>query len=70
MHERTRLFQQTLIKLAECLLKNNMFEHITSFYKQLRGTVIGTKMATHYAIKLMGDLEEKLLKDCDKKPLA
>ena len=57
----------SLIELAECVLKNNIFEHNTSFYKQLRGTAIGTKMAPPYAIIFMGDLEEKLLKDCDKK---
>ena len=35
----------SLIDLTECVLKNNIFEHNTSFYKQLRGTAIGTKMA-------------------------
>ena len=50
--------------------ENNIFEHNTFFYKQLRGTAIGTKMAPPYAIIFMGDLEEKLLKDCDKKPLT
>ena len=35
MHERTRQFQQTHIELAECVLKNNIFEHNTCFYKQL-----------------------------------
>ena len=60
----------SLIELVECVLKNNIFEHNTSFYKRLRGTAIGTKMAPPYAIIFMGDLEEKLLKDCDKKPLA
>ena len=50
-------------------MKNNTFELNTSFYKQLMGTAIGTKMAPRYAIIFMGDLEEKLLKDCDKKPL-
>ena len=58
----------SLIELAECVLKNNIFEHNTSFYKQLRGTAIGTKMALPYAIIYMGDLEERILKDCDKKP--
>ena len=58
------------IELAECVLKNNIFEHTTSFYKQLRGTAIGTKMAPPYAILFMGELEEKILKDCDKKPLT
>ena len=60
----------SLIELAKCVLKNNIFEHNTSFYKQLRGTTIGTKMAPPYAIIFMGDLEEKILKDCHKKPLT
>ena len=30
----------------------------------------GTKMVPPYAIIFIGDLEEKLLKECDKKPLA
>ena len=57
---------ESLIELAECVLKNNIFEHNTSFYKQLRGPAIGTKMAPPYAIIFMGDLEEKP-KDYDKK---
>ena len=60
----------SLIELAECVLKNNIFEYNTSFYKQLRGTTIGTKMAPPYAIIFMGDLEENFLKDGHKKPLA
>ena len=51
-----------LIELAECVLKNNILEHNTSFYKQLRGTVIGTEMTPPYAIILMGDLEKNVLK--------
>ena len=60
----------SLIELVECVLKNNTFEHNTSFYKQQRGTAIGTKMAPPYAVIFMGDMEEKLLKECDKKSLA
>ena len=60
----------SLMELAECVLKNNIFEHNTSFYRQLRGTAIGTKMAPPYAIIFMSDLEEKILKDYDKKPLT
>ena len=59
-----------LIQLAECFLKNNISENNTSFYKQLRGSAIRTKMAPPCAIIFMGDLEEKLLKDFDRKPLA
>ena len=35
----------SLMDLAECVLKNNIFEYNLSFFKQLRGTAIRTKMA-------------------------
>ena len=60
----------SLIELAECFFKNNIIEQNTSLYKQLRVTVIGTKVAPPYAITFMGDLEDKIFKDCDKKPLT
>ena len=60
----------SLVELAECVLKNNIFELNTSFYKKLSETAIGTKMAPPYAVIFMGDLEEKILKACDKKPLT
>ena len=53
----------SLIELAECVLKNNVFEYNTSFCKQLRGTAIGTKIPPPYTIISMGELEEKILKD-------
>ena len=56
--------------LAECVLKNNIFEHNLSFFKQIRGTAIGTKMAPPYAIIFMGNLEERILQDCRFKPLV
>ena len=56
---------ESLIELAECVLKNNIFEHNLSFYKQLRGTAIGTKMAPSYAIIFIFDLEERFFSDCD-----
>ena len=31
-----RILTEFLIGLAECVLKNNIFEHNLSFYKQLR----------------------------------
>ena len=43
------IFTDTLIELAECVLKHNIFEHNKSVFKQLRGTAIGTKMAPPYA---------------------
>ena len=60
---------ESLNELAECVLKNNIFEHNLSFYKQLRGTAIGTKMAPPYAIIFFGDLEERLFSHCDIFPL-
>ena len=54
----------SLIELTEYVLKNNIFEHNTSFY---RGTAIETKMAPPYTIIFMGGLEEKFLKACVKK---
>ena len=38
-----------LTELEENLLKNNISEHVTFIYNQLRGTAIGTKMATLYS---------------------
>ena len=63
-------FQQSLIELAECVLKSNIFENNLSFYKQLRGTAISTKMAPPYALIFLGDLEERFLSDCDISPLV
>ena len=55
-HDKT-VSTDPLIKLVDCGLKNNIFENNNSFYKQLKGTAIGTKMAPPYAITLMDDLE-------------
>ena len=59
-----------LMDLAQCVLKNNIFEHNLSSFKQLRGASIGIKMAPPYAIIFMGDLEERILQNCSFKPLV
>ena len=51
----------SIVELAECVLKNNVFEHNSEFYKQKQGTAIGTKMAPPYAILFMAALEERIL---------
>ena len=51
----------SLIELAERVLKNNIFEPDKSVFKQLRGTAIGTKMAPLYTIIFMDSLEEDIL---------
>ena len=65
-----RILTESLIESAECVLKNNIFEDNLSFYMQLRGTAIGTKMALPCAIIFLGDLEVKLFSDCDILPLV
>ena len=59
-----------LIELAECVLKNNIFEHDKSVFKQLRGTAIGTKMVPPYAIIFMDSIEEDILSNSLLKPLV
>ena len=68
--ENKTISTDSLIDLADCVLKNNIFEHKFSFFKQLRGTAIGTKMAPPYAIIFMGHLEEQILQNCSFKPLV
>ena len=60
----------SLIELAECVLKNNIFEHNKSVFKQLKGTATGTKMAPPYAIIFMDFLEEDMLSNSLLKPLV
>ena len=45
-----KILTESIIELAESVLKNNIFEHNLSFCKQLSRTAIGTKMAPPYAI--------------------
>ena len=65
-----RISTESLIKLAECVSKNNIFEHNLSFYKQLRRTAVSAKMGPPYAIIFLGDLEERFFSDCDISPLV
>ena len=50
----------TLIELAELVLKNNISE-FSETYKQIRGTAIDTKFAPPYAVIFMAALEENIL---------
>ena len=58
----------SLVDLAECVLKNNVFEHNARIFRQKRGTAIGTKMAPPYAILFMAELEDQLLQNSPLKP--
>ena len=52
---------QTLLDLAELVLKNNYFTHDSQIFKQIRGTEMGTKFAPSYAILAMAELEQMAL---------
>ena len=61
---------ETLLELAECVLKNNVFEHDGTYFRQNQGTAIGTKMAPSYAILFMSHLENLILESSMYKPLV
>ena len=48
-----------IIELLEVVLTNNHFEFSGTFYHQVSGTAIGTKLAPSYANLFMRKFEEK-----------
>ena len=60
---------ENLVKMAEFVLKNNLFEFNSKVYQQKSGTAIGTKFAPPYACIYMDEVEQKFLETQDKKPL-
>ena len=58
----------TIIDLAEVVLKNNVFTFGKKTLKQKRGTAIGTKFAPPYSILFMAELEEEITKESEYKP--
>ena len=64
-----QISSDTLIELAEIVLKYNFFEFDKKPFKQVRGTAIGATFAPPYAILFMADLEGKILHAFDEKPM-
>ena len=64
-----QISSDTLMELAEVVLKNNIFEFDENTFKQKRGTAMGTKFAPPYAILFMADFEKKMLESFEKKPV-
>ena len=62
------LSTDTLVELAESVLKNNVMNFNEKSLKQKRGTATGTKLAPSYSILFMAILEEKILEKIDNKP--
>ena len=48
--------------MADCVLKDNLFEFDCKFYQQIPGTAIGTKFALPYACVFMDYVETEFLK--------
>ena len=58
--------RDTLIELAELVLKEKNFEFFCKTHKQIRGTAIDTIFAPSYAILFMAPLLEKILSNVNK----
>ena len=69
LRDNKQISSDSLIELAEIVLKNIFFEFDQKTFKQVRGTAIGTKFAPPYAILFMADLEEKILNAFEEKPM-
>ena len=69
LRDNKKISSDTLIELADIVLKNIFFEFDQKSFKQVRGTAIGTKFAPPYAILFMADLEEKILNAFEEKPM-
>ena len=53
---------EDIIKMSEFVLKNNLFEFNSKFYKQISRTEIGTEFAPPYACIFMDNIVTELLK--------
>ena len=58
----------TLLELADLVLKNNFFEFDGKTYRQKQGTAMGTKFAPSYAIIFMAEFEEFALSNLEYAP--
>ena len=57
-----------IVKMTDLVLKNNLFEFDSKFYKQISGTAIGTKFAPPHACIFMDHIETEFLKTQEIKP--
>ena len=69
LKDNKQVSSDTLINLAEIVLKNNIFEFNEKTFKQVRDIAIRTKFAPLYATLFMADLEEKFLHDFAEEPM-
>ena len=69
LRDNKQISNNTLVELAEIVLKNNIFEFDEKTFRQVHGTAVGTRFAPLYAILFMADLEEKIVSAFKKKPV-
>ena len=66
--ENKQILSDSLVELAEIVLKNNILEFDKKLSNTYGGTAVGTKFVPSYAILFMADLEEKMLNISEKNP--
>ena len=59
---------ESIVKMADFVLKNKLFEFDSKFCKQISGTAIGTMFAPPYASIFMDHIETDFLQTQDIKP--
>ena len=59
---------EDIIKMAEFVLKNNLFEFNSKFYKNISRTAIGAKFALPHSCIFMDYIETEFLKSLEIKP--
>ena len=67
-HYPNKVSTEHIVKMADFVLKNNLFEFGSKFYKQISETAIGTNFAPLYALIFMDHIETEYLKRQDIKP--
>ena len=60
---------ESLIKMAEFVLKNNLFEFNNKVFQQMSGTAIGTKFAPPFACIYMDRVEQDFLETQELQPM-
>ena len=63
-----KISAEDIVKMDDFVLKNNLFEFDSKFYKQISGTAIRTKFSPPYACIFMDHTETEFLKTQDLKP--
>ena len=64
-----KILTENLIKMAEFVLRNNLFDFNNKVFQQISGTVIGTKVTPPYACIYMDRVKKDFLETQELQPL-